>query len=653
MKFDTILKTDNLADALSPEKLSVIGAHCLEGLKQDLQSRKDWEDRMAEAIKLAIQLEEKKNTPWENASNVKFPLLSIAAIQFSSRVFPQLFSTPKPVKMKVVGKDPKAEKHDRADRVSSHMSYQCLEEDEDWISEHDILTLVLPIMGCGFTKTFHDDVCTSVHVHAKDLIVNYFAKSLETCNRYTHKIPLYKNEVIERQRSGRFIKKDIYPIQSLGKDPLEQVKDDRQGIYNSVIDDDSPIDFYEQYCYLDLDEDDYKEPYTVTFDLEGRVHRIVKRFKRIDYNPQGEIQKIFPKHYFTKYSFIPSPDGGFYDLGFGSLLSPINKSVNTTINQLIDAGTLANHQGGFLGRGARLKGGKIKYKMGEFLPINSTGDDIRKNVFLMPFKEPSQVLFQLLTYLVEYGERLSAVSDMMVGKTPGQNTPATTAMASLEEGMKVFTAIYQRVYRGLKKEFQKRYLINQEYLDPQEYYEIEDDTKAVFQQDYMGDPKDIRPSADPNMSSEVQRLMRIEALTQRAATVSGYNIAALERRYLEVLNVEGVDEIFPVDKQGRPVIQPPGDPKIEIESAKFEAEQSFNAQKLEIEGYRAEAEVAVKETQAILNLAKAEELDNKVEIEAYKTLLEELRIKKDEIRERSVRGVDNRPNDKGDSKVSE
>lgn len=69
---------------------------------------------------------------------------------------------------------------------------------------------------------------------------------------------------------------------------------------------------------------------------------------------QPKVVRIKPVEYYTKYSFIPSPDGGFYDLGFGALLGPVNDSVNTLINQLIDAGSLQNGSMGFIGKGARL-----------------------------------------------------------------------------------------------------------------------------------------------------------------------------------------------------------------------------------------------------------------------------------------------------------
>jgi chaperonin GroES len=72
-----------------------------------------------------------------------------------------------------------------------------------------------------------------------------------------------------------------------------------------------------------------------------KVLRVVARFDSdgIIKNDKGDLVCIEPVEYYTKYGFIPNPDGGFYDIGFGHLLGPLNESVNTLINQLVDAGT--------------------------------------------------------------------------------------------------------------------------------------------------------------------------------------------------------------------------------------------------------------------------------------------------------------------------
>src|SRR5258706_9432508 len=143
--------------------------------------------------------------------------------------------------------------------------------------------------------------------------------------------------------------------------------------------------------------------------------------------PNNHIIRIDPVHYFTKYTFIPSPDGGFYGLGFGALLGPLNQSVDTLVNQLVDAGTMSNSGGGFLARGVKIKGGKSSFDPFEWKPVDSTGDDLRKNIFPLPIREPSNVLFQLLGMLVGYAEKISGATDIMTGVSPGQNTPAETS----------------------------------------------------------------------------------------------------------------------------------------------------------------------------------------------------------------------------------
>ena len=114
---------------------------------------------------------------------------------------------------------------------------------------------------------------------------------------------------------------------------------------------------------------------------------------------------------------------------------PINESINTTLNQLHDSGTMATRAGGFLGRGAKIKGGKHAFKPFEWQNLQSTGDDIRKNIFPLPVREPSPVLFSLLGLLIEAGKELSSTVPMLLGQNPGQNQPATTSMAVIEQGL--------------------------------------------------------------------------------------------------------------------------------------------------------------------------------------------------------------------------
>src|SRR5690606_19844097 len=143
---------------------------------------------------------------------------------------------------------------------------------------------------------------------------------------------------------------------------------------------------------------------------------------------------------------------------------------------------------------------------GEFKWVNSTVDDLKKQIMLMPTKEPSKVLLELMGTLITSGKELASVAEIFVGKMPGQNTPATTTMASIEQGMKVFTAVYKRVYRSLDKEFKKIFNLNKTYLDQNTYISVLDG--PVNPADFDDKSFDIVPSADPTATSQTEKLLK-------------------------------------------------------------------------------------------------------------------------------------------------
>lgn len=628
---EKILASDNVAELLDDDQQAELSAKVIHGFDNDVYSRAEWEERNREAMNLALQVTKEKSTPWKNASNVKFPLITIGAIQFSSRTYPAMINGAEIVRCRTYGNDVDGEKAKRAKRVSDHMSYQVLEEDEGWEEEFDKLLMSLPIMGCGFKKTYFDQLLghnVSVNVFPKHLVVDYFARSLEQAKRVTHILEFYKNHITEKMRSGIYLEHDL----GLATPVIDDALDERQGTH--ATDTEATHQILEQHTWCDLDDDGYEEPYIITVHKEsGKLLRVVPRFTEEDvqrYN--NRISKISAIQYFTKYTFIPAPDGGFYDLGFGSLLGPITESINTLINQLIDSGTLNNMPSGFIGRGARMKGGEYRFKGGEFKQINATGDDLRKSIFMLPTKEPSGTLFQLLGLLIQYGERVSGVTDIMAGDTPGQNTPATTTMNALEQGQKVFTGIHKRVYRALRSEFRKLYMLNTIYLNPDDYYRVIDgQQQQIFQTDYLGDPTDIKPTADPNVSSTQERIAKAMLVKQNAmSSLSPFNGYEVEKRLLEAGDIANVEAILP-DPKGPNAIDPPPDPQVEIESAKFQKEAGEKAEELRIKAMLADADIAVKETQAILNLAKAEAAEEGIQMDQYRGQLEVFRERREQL----------------------
>jgi hypothetical protein len=285
------------------------------------------------------------------------------------------------------------------------------------------------------------------------------------------------------------------------------------------VDSTTPYHIIEQHTFLDLNKTGYALPYIVTFHKEtGKVLRISARFdeKSIKKDDDGKVIRVEPIQYYTKFGFVPNPDGGFYDIGFGMLLGPINESVNTIINQLVDAGTLSNLQSGFIGKGLRIKMGETRFQPGEWKAVNSTADDLKKQIFPMPTKEPSHVLFELMGSLISSGKELASVAEIFVGKMPGQNTPATTTMATIEQGMKVFTAVYKRLYRALEEEYYKLFRLNEVYLNPQTYVEVLG--IQMDPHDFVASGYKICPGADPTAVSQTEKLLKAQGLMELLPT---------------------------------------------------------------------------------------------------------------------------------------
>lgn len=556
LRAEAAVLVTNIAPKQDQNTIADLTTKVLEGYKIDLDSRKDWEELNKQIIDLAKLLIKKKTYAGEVVANVKFPLIINACIQFAARAYPEIVKGNEIVKGKVVGKDPDNLKFERAKRICDFMSYQVLNDMVDWEEGVDQLLFTLPAIGCVFKKSYFDSIerrNNSEIVFADDLVVNYFAESLERAPRVTHRIYLYHNEIIERINAGVF---SDFDIAELGQATSDKTSD---------TDEETPHLFLEQHRWYDLDKDGYQEPYIVTVHEESqKLVRIAPRFATDGIirkpnedgtpNPDGKIIKIIPEQYFTRYIFMPSIDGGFYGMGFGSLLMSTNSAINTIINQLLDAGTLSNRQSGFLGRGLRLgKGKSIQLKAGEWKHVDVTGEDLKKNVFPMPIREPSNTLFLLLGMLVDAAKELAGMTEILAGNSPGANVPAESVLALIEQGLQVYSAVHKRLYRSQYKEFSKIRRLNALYLDQMTYSTVLDDEAADIQADFATNDFDVIPVADPDSTTMMQRLMKAKAMLELRG--QGLNDKEINRRYLLAMNINDIEKIIPEDDQEDPAEQ--------------------------------------------------------------------------------------------------
>jgi chaperonin GroES len=555
----------NVAEEIDEDRLSNIGARVVDEYNLDEASRAEWKEKAERALDRARLKATPKSYPFPAASNVKNPILATAALQFAARAYPAIVDGNRIVKGQVVGDDsgvpvmgpdnqpvidpasgqpqwsnPPGIKRSKADRISKHMSYQLLNEMPEWEEDTDVLLGQIPIVGCAFRKVFYDPTLKrnrSEMVPALDFVVNQSTRSLETVPRMTQVFELYPHEIEERVADGVYLDHDFGIAMGIAM--------------GADGDDDAPHEFLEQHRYLDLDEDGYREPWIVTVHKDtAKVVRIVANFdpNELRLKEDGKLARIPRYNMFIKYPFFRDPEGGFYDLGFGELLEPLSEVIDSTVNQMLDAGHLQNAGGGFIGSGLRLKKNQMRFAPGQYHVVEANGAKVREAIVNMEHPGPSSVLFQLLGMMVEWSKDIANIKDVLSGDQQ-RNQPATTTLAMIEQGMKVYTSIYKRIYRALKKEYGLLFNLNAKHLPEEQYLTILDNQMAIAREDYEVGSMDVVPAADPSTVTDMQRMQRaqvyLEIGTKPEAQAAGVDVRECFQRFFEALGAEDIEKLLP------------------------------------------------------------------------------------------------------------
>jgi chaperonin GroES len=440
---------------------------------------------------------------------------------------------------------PPGAKTARARRVSEYLNTVVFYRMDGWEADTDALLTQLPIVGCAFRKVWWDSKgpCSAM-VPALRLVVNENVRSLQSAPRITEEIPdSFYQEIRCKQREGFYLPDDL-------------------GVAED--DEDKPRLLLEQHCWLDLDEDDYDEPYIVTVDKESRtVLRVESNFspRDIHWSPDGlKPIRIEAGRFFVKYGFFPHPQGKFYDIGLGHLLKRVGAVIDTCINQLIDAGNAQVAGGGFVAAGLRLQGragrSVIKFAPGEYKTVEASGDDLRKAIVERPMPEVSPITFQVLDFIMGFAREIGGFKDILTGQAAA-TAPVGTILAQIEQGLQVFNAVAKRFFRAAKDEYQLLFDKIGRYGGPvaaKDYANVLDDEGANFQKDFASEDLDIRPVSDASAVTRMQKMAKaqyLQSLIGMIASAEG-DVREVLVRSLEAADVEDIDKILP-----KPKPQPP------------------------------------------------------------------------------------------------
>jgi hypothetical protein len=545
----------NLAEYVDDAELGRIASDLVAAYEEDLSSRSDWEEMYVKGLDLlGVKPAEERRTPFEGASAVTHPLIAESVIQFQAQAYKEILPAGGPVRTKINGLD-SPEKQEQAARVKNYMNHLILDEMDEYDQDTDQLLFYLPLSGSTFKKVYYDpdkQRPVSQFVPAQDLVVPYTATSLRSTPRVTHVLKMQENDLRKMQVAGFYRDIDLTPRGKSVSDPVDDKVDELEGRSPSISDDD--LDILEVHTILDLegfeDLDEMGEPtgiklpYIVTLDPGSMEVLAIRRNFRED-DPRRQ-----PVDYFVHYKFLPGL--GFYGFGLTHLIGGVGRAATSILRQLIDAGTLANLPAGFKARGVRVSNNDEPLQPGEFRDIDTPGGNLRDALMPLPYKEPSATLAQLLGSLIEAGQRFVSIADEQM-QGMNQEMPVGTAVAMLERGTKVLSAIHKRLHYAQKQEFRILARIIGEHL-PLEYpYELPGDTQSLKQQDFSG-AVDILPVSDPNIFSMAQRVaLAQEQLKLAQSNPQMHNLHAAYRRMYQALEVQNIEEILPAPEQPQPM----------------------------------------------------------------------------------------------------
>ena len=542
----------NLAEFMSDTDLNEMGADLISQFEADKDSRSEWEESYVKGLdQLGLKIEE-RTTPWAGACGVFHPMLSEAVVRFQSQSIAEMFPAQGPVRTKLVGKIT-TDKTKQAQRVQDYLNYLLTHEMSEYRTETEKMLFSLPLAGSAFRKVYFDpnlDRPSSIFVPAEDVVVNYGASDLETCDRATHVMRKSSNDVRKMQVAGFYRDIEI-PESDEGQSDIRKKYDEMTGESKTYNYDDRHTILEMQ---VNLDLDGYEDmvdgnksgialPYVVSIDYPSGIVLSIRR------NYYEDDPKKLRRMHFVHYQYLPGL--GFYGFGLIHMVGGLAKSATSILRQLVDAGTLSNLPGGLKSRGLRIKGDDTPIMPGEFRDVDVPGGAIRDNISFLPYKEPSGTLYQLLQNIVEEGRRFASMNDMKVSDMNNQ-APVGTTLALLERNMKVMSAVQARLHASMRKEFEILVGIVKDFTEPTYPYEM-DEEEFIKASDF-DDRVDVLPVSDPNASTMAQRIMQYQAAMQLAATSPEiYNMPELHRQMLETLGIRNVDDIIPNSDDIKPV----------------------------------------------------------------------------------------------------
>lgn len=556
----------NLAERLNDNDLHQIADHVIEMVKIDERSMADWLgkangylDDMDKDANTSMPQAGEQTGSGEDTGTPSTSLILSSTIQATARIVGALLSEPDLVKASEPGGEP------LADWVCS----QLRTIDPDWVTDTDPLILHMCVTGLAWRKRWfdeHEAEFRSAFLNVNEVIINCGAKTLDRVPRITHKIEKYPYEIRRSIEMKHWI-------------DYEPDFDD--------IDPQELQEFYETDMWLDMDGDDYDEPYTVTVNLEDVpcVVKIVPRWTKKTVTDTKNMLIFRPSRRYYAYKMIPDPKGSFFPRGFGWLLSKPEHSADRLLASIDDIAKLSAENGGIAAVGGIGLPDKIELRGNRLTSINTDGRPINDVVSFFPTKQVTPGMFQSLDKMMTLGDRLAGTLNLLEN-APASMT-ATLAKGIIDNGAQQHSAVHRRILGSITEEVRAFAYM----ADAMGYLPDSVDGKTA-----------IEVTADPNLATEMHRGVTAQAYHDMLQMPMVFNPHEVALRYAQTMRFPNPEKL---------VAPPPPSPEA---TPQEQAEMSLNVEKERTNRIKANAASALSMAQAVKALAEAAQIPGNMDL---------------------------------------
>jgi hypothetical protein len=556
---------ENLIDYIDYNVANDIGSYIVQAVEDDLNSRKDWENGLAEGIRqLGIKPEtDLSQLTHDKAKGVFSSSFMQAFLRTVANIQGELLPSGGPAKVSILGEE-NEEILDRAERVEKWFNIYLTEINKEFYPDMEQAISWCALYGSVFKKTYFDPVLKRVcspYIKPQDFVVNYNAASLSNCNRITHILHLTRKELKQRQYSGLYANVDVMrDDQSMDESEVTDTVRRQEGI---TIGSEEYNELYTLFeCHVELDIEGYEHkdedgnptgiplPYIVTVDAESmQVLSIYRNWAEGD-TDYKRIECFTHYPYFTGF--------GFYAYGLAHIAGVSAMAATSILRQLVDAGQFANFPAGFMNKGViKSEDPTIRLGPGQWMAVDASGIGSVTEAFApLPSKEPSATLNELLNKIEDgIGNMVSAAEQQFADFNP--NAPVGTTLALMEQANRLQSSIMKRLHRSMGDEFSIMYKLFGEYLGHEVYpYAVNGYKHKVARTDFKPD-LNVVPVSDPNITSSAQRLIRWEAVRNMAKENPDlFNIRVIDKYMLKEMKVPEIDTIMIPEDEGPKPLDP-------------------------------------------------------------------------------------------------